>query len=44
MLKDNITGPNLTIRYEATTEKRLKEIEEEFNKVIDKEKKKVGLQ
>ncbi len=44
LVRASNTGPNLTIRYEATTEKRLKEIEEEFNKVIDKEKKKVGLQ
>ena len=29
------TGPNITMRYEATTEKRLKEIEEEFTNLLN---------
>ena len=44
LVRASNTGPNLTIRYEAKTEDRLNEISEEFNKVIEKEKKKVGLE
>ena len=43
LVRASNTGPNLTVRYEAKTEERLKEIEEEFNKVIDKEKERLGL-
>ena len=43
LVRASNTGPNLTVRYEAKTEERLREIQEEFNKVIDREKERVGL-
>ncbi len=43
LVRASNTGPNLTIRFEAKTEERLEEIQEEFNKVIDREKAKFGL-
>ncbi len=36
LVRASNTGPNLTIRYEANTEERLKEIEEEFNFLVEK--------
>ena len=36
LIRSSNTGPNLTVRYEAKTEKRLKEIESEFTNVLDK--------
>ena len=35
LVRKSNTGPNLTLRFEATTEKRLEEIKEEFMKVIN---------
>ena len=35
LVRASNTGPNLTIRYEATTEERLEEIKKEFNTVVD---------
>ena len=43
LVRASNTGPNLTVRYEATTEARLKEIQDEFNKVIEREKEKAGV-
>lgn len=34
LVRASNTGPNITMRYEATTEKRLKEIEDEFTSVL----------
>ncbi len=34
LVRASNTGPNLTVRYEANTEDRLNEIENEFNKII----------
>lgn len=36
LIRSSNTGPNLTVRYEAKTEKRLKEIKSEFTNVLDK--------
>lgn len=36
LVRASNTGPNITMRYEAKTEARLKEIEEEFNNLLDK--------
>lgn len=38
LVRASNTSPSLTLRFEAKTKKRLEEIEEEFNKVIEKEK------
>lgn len=35
LVRASNTGPNITMRYEAKTESRLKEIEEEFTKLLD---------
>ena len=35
LVRASNTGPDLTVRFEAKTEKRLKEIQNEFTKVID---------
>lgn len=35
LVRASNTGPDLTVRFEAKTEKRLKEIQSEFTKVID---------
>ncbi len=35
LVRASNTGPDLTVRFEAETEKRLKEIQEEFTKVIN---------
>ena len=35
LVRASNTGPNLTIRYEATTEERLEELKKEFNSIID---------
>ena len=35
LVRASNTGPNLTIRYEATTEERLEEIKKEFNTIVD---------
>jgi len=43
LVRASNTGPNLTIRFEAKTEARLKEIQEEFTKVIDREKAKIDI-
>ena len=40
LVRASNTGPNLTLRFEANTKRRLKEIEKEFKKVLDKEMKK----
>jgi len=36
LVRKSNTGPHLTVRYEATTEEKLNERKEEFNKLIDK--------
>lgn len=36
LVRKSNTGPHLTVRYEATTEKKLKERKEEFNSLINK--------
>lgn len=36
LIRSSNTGPNLTVRYEAKTEQRLKEIESEFTKLLNK--------
>lgn len=36
LVRASNTGPNITMRYEANTEKRLKEISDEFNKLLEK--------
>lgn len=36
LIRASNTGPNLTVRYEARTEKRLNEIESEFTKLLNK--------
>jgi len=36
LVRASNTGPNLTIRYEASTEERLEEIKKEFNTLLDK--------
>jgi len=36
LVRASNTGPNITMRYEAKTEKRLKEIVEEFNVLLEK--------
>ena len=38
LIRCSNTGPNLTLRFEATSESRLKKIEKEFTKEIDKVK------
>ena len=43
LVRASNTGPNLTIRFEAKDENRLKEIQEEFENVINEEKKKFNL-
>lgn len=43
LVRASNTGPNLTVRYEALTEERLKEIQNEFDEVIVSEKKKFNL-
>ena len=43
LVRASNTGPNLTIRFEAKTEKRLEEIQEEFMKVVEREKEKYNL-
>ena len=35
LVRASNTGPDLTVRFEAKTEKRLNEIQDEFTKVID---------
>ena len=35
LVRASNTGPNLTVRYEATTEDRLNEIKNEFDPVIN---------
>ena len=35
LVRKSNTGPNLTIRFEATTEKRLKELQEEYTNLIN---------
>ena len=35
LLRASNTGPNLTLRFEATTENRLQEIKEEYQSLID---------
>lgn len=35
LLRASNTGPNLTLRFEATTENRLEEIKDEYQKLID---------
>ena len=35
LVRASNTGPDLTVRFEAKTEKRLKEINDEFTKIID---------
>lgn len=36
LVRASNTGPNITMRYEGNTRLRLKEIEDEFNNVVDK--------
>ena len=36
LVRASNTGPNITMRYEGNTKIRLKEIEDEFNNVVDK--------
>ena len=36
LVRASNTGPNITMRFEATTEERLKEIQEEFTKELNK--------
>ena len=36
LVRASNTGPNLTLRFEAASKKRLKEIEEEFKEVLEK--------
>lgn len=36
LVRASNTGPNITMRYEGSTKIRLKEIEDEFNNVVDK--------
>ena len=36
LVRASNTGPNLTIRYEAKSEERLKEIQTEFDEVVNK--------
>ena len=36
LVRASNTGPNLTIRYEANSEERLKDIQTEFDQVVDK--------
>lgn len=36
LVRASNTGPNITMRYEGSTRLRLKEIEDEFNNVVDK--------
>ena len=36
LIRCSNTGPNLTVRYEATTEEELHRIENEFNNLINK--------
>lgn len=36
LVRASNTGPNITMRFEATTEERLKEIKEEFESVLNK--------
>ena len=35
LVRASNTGPNITMRYEANTEERLKKISDEFNKILD---------
>lgn len=42
LVRASNTGPNITMRYEGNTRLRLKEIEDEFNNVVDKIIKKVN--
>ena len=43
LVRASNTGPNLTIRFEADNEQRLKEIQEEFENVLKESRKKRGL-
>lgn len=36
LVRASNTGPNLTLRFEATTEERLKELKDEFTSLVDK--------
>ena len=36
LVRASNTGPNLTIRYEASSQERLKEIQNEFDEVVNK--------
>lgn len=36
LVRASNTGPNITVRYEANSEKRLKEITDEFNSLLEK--------
>ena len=38
LVRASNTGPNLTLRFEAKTKRRLEEIQKEFKKVLDKER------
>lgn len=43
LVRASNTGPNLTIRFEAISEERLKEIQDEFEDIIEAEKKRFNL-
>ena len=36
LVRASNTGPNITMRFEATTEERLKELQEEFTNELNK--------
>ena len=36
LVRASNTGPNITMRFEATTEKRLEELQREFTEVVNK--------
>ena len=41
LIRASNTGPNITIRYEGKTEKRLKEIKDEFDNLLNKIKEQI---
>lgn len=41
LIRASNTGPNITLRYEGKTEKRLKEIKDEFDNLLNKIKEQI---